>query len=83
MPQLQKKPHKTGDKKKCEEYEMEATIQKKMRLDKCDAYTAKETLGCRGRKYYVSSPDEQQKEKKNRKGQKKKQIYREIIGALN
>ena len=44
-----KEPHKTEDKKKCEEYKMEATIQNKMRLDKCDAYTAKETLGYRER----------------------------------
>ena len=33
---------------------MEATTQNKMRLDKCDAYTAKETQGYRGRKSYVS-----------------------------
>ena len=26
-----------------------------MRLDKCDAYTAKETLGYRGRKTYVAA----------------------------
>ena len=43
-----KKPHKTGDKKICEEYTIEATIQKKMRLYKCDTYIAKETLGYRG-----------------------------------
>ena len=49
-----KEPHKTGDKKICEEYKMEATNQNKMRLDKCDAYTAKEILGYRGRKSYVS-----------------------------
>ena len=45
---LLKKTHKTGDKKICEEYKMEATIQSKMRLDKCDAYTEKEILGFRG-----------------------------------
>ena len=45
---LQQKPHKTGDKKICEEYTIEATIQKKMRLYKCDTYIAKETLGYRG-----------------------------------
>ena len=32
-----KKTHKTGDKKICKEYTMEAKIQNKMRLDKCDA----------------------------------------------
>ena len=35
-----KDPHKTGDKKICREYTIEATFQYKMRLDKCDAYTA-------------------------------------------
>ena len=50
-----KQPHKTVDKKICEEYKMEPTIQNKMRLDKCDAYTTKETLGYRGRKSYVSA----------------------------
>ena len=49
-----KKTHKTGDKKICEEYEMEVTILSKMRLEKCGAYTVKETLGCRGRKTYIS-----------------------------
>ena len=34
---------------------MEATIQNKMRVDKWDAYTAKETLSYRGRKSYVSA----------------------------
>ena len=49
-----KEPHKTGDEKICEKYKMEATTKNKMRLDKYDAYTAKETLGYRGRKSYVS-----------------------------
>ena len=40
-----KEPHKTEDKKICEEYKMESTIQNKIKLDKCDTYTAKETLG--------------------------------------
>ena len=44
-----------GDKKICREYKMEATIQNKIRLDKCDAYTAKETLGYRGRKSNMSA----------------------------
>ena len=67
-----KEPNKTGDKKICEEYKMEATIQSKIRLDKCDAYTEKETLGYRGRKSYVLAR-EATKEKKYREGQKKKQ----------
>ena len=32
----------------CREYTIEATIQHKMRLNKCDAFTAKKTLGYRG-----------------------------------
>ena len=49
-----KEPHKTGDKKICEKYKIEAAIQKKMRV-KSDAYTAKETLGYREKKSYVSA----------------------------
>ena len=56
-----KEPHKTGDKKICEEYKLEATIQNKMRLDKCDAYTAKETMGL---KSYVSAAREVGKREK-------------------
>ena len=40
-----KKTHKTGDKKICKGYKMEATIQSKIRLNKCNAYTAKTILG--------------------------------------
>ena len=40
-----KKHTRQETKKICEEYKMEATIQSKMRLDKCNAYTVKETLG--------------------------------------
>ena len=40
---------------------MEATIQSKMRLDICDAYTAKEILGYRGRKTCVSAVREAEK----------------------
>ena len=40
----------TGDKKIYREYTIEAPIQNKTRLDKYDAYTAKETLGYRGGK---------------------------------
>ena len=36
-------PHKTGDKKIYEEYKMEATIQNKIKLNKCDAYTKRNT----------------------------------------
>ena len=46
-----------------------------MRLDKCDAYTAKETLGYRERKSYMSEQEEQKKREENRGGHKKKQIY--------
>ena len=38
---------KTRVMKICEEYKMEARIQSKMKLEKCDAYTAKKTLGYR------------------------------------
>ena len=64
----------------CGEYKMDATIQKKMRLNKCDVYTAKETLGYKERKF-CQRHEEQQKEKKNREGQEKKQIYCQITGA--
>ena len=39
-----------------------------MRLDKCDTYTAKETLGYRGRKLYVSAARGAAKRKENKKG---------------
>ena len=42
---------------------MEVTIQNKMRLDKCDAYTAKDTLGREN--LTCQRQEEQQKEKKN------------------
>ena len=70
MPLLQRT---TGDNKIFEEYKMEATIQSKMRLKKCDAYTAKEIRGYRRRKSYVSAAREEK--------QKIKQIYRQITGA--
>ena len=44
---------KTGDKKICEEYKKEANIQNKMRHEKFDAYTAKETLRYQGGKSYI------------------------------
>ena len=34
---------------------MEAKIQNKIKLEKCDAYTAKKIIGYRGRKSYVSA----------------------------
>ena len=46
-------PHKTGDKKTCEKYKKEDNIQNKMKLDKCDANTAKETLFYKGGKSYA------------------------------
>ena len=66
------KNHNTGDNKICGEYTVKATIQNKMRLDKCDAYTAKETLVYRERK-----STQQQKDRKTRKKQEK-QIHKQI-----
>ena len=42
---------------------MEARIQRKMRLDKCNAYTANEILGYRGRKSYVSAAKREEKQR--------------------
>ena len=50
---------------------MEATNQNKMRLDKCDAYTAKETLCYRGRKSYVSAARAAAKREKKQRGTEK------------
>ena len=63
-----KEPHKIGGKKICEEYKMEAIIQNKMRLDKCDAYTTKETLGNRRRKSYVSATRGAAKKEEKQRG---------------
>ena len=60
---------------------MEASIQSKMRLDKCDAYTSKEIIGYRGEYRTCQLQEKQQKEKKNRERQNKKQAYRLTIGA--
>ena len=58
-------------KKIYEEYKMEATIKNKMRLDKCDVYPEKETIGYRG-----ENPTCQwQKE-----GLKKKQSTDQLLG---
>ena len=46
---------------------MEATIQNKMRLDKCDVYTAKETLGYRGRKILCVSGKRRRKKKRQQR----------------
>ena len=80
MPLLQRTPQ---DRRQeiCREYKMEATIQNKMRLDKCDAYTVKETLGYRGENPICQQQEEQQKQKKNREGQENKQIYSQITGV--
>ena len=42
-----------------------------MKIDKCDAYTAKETLGYKGRKFYVTAAREAAKreEKQRRTGE--------------
>ena len=66
-----KKPYKTGDKKICKVYKMEATIQRKMRLDKCDTYTAKEILGCRGRKFCVNGKRSSKKRIKTEKDRRR------------
>ena len=50
-----KEPYRTEDKNTCGEYKKEASIQNKMRIEKCDAYKAKEILGYRGGKSYVSA----------------------------
>ena len=61
------KPHKMGDQKKCEEYKIKATIQSEMRLNKCNAYTAKEILGCKGRNFCVSAAREAVKRKEKKR----------------
>ena len=65
-----KAPHKTGGKNICGEYIKEANIQNKKRHEKCDMYTAKETLGYQGEKLYVSvarGAAETEREKKRSK----------------
>ena len=61
----------------CKEYTIEATIQNKMRLDKCDAYTVKETLGYRERKMYVAATKGPAKREK----QMEKQTHKQITNA--
>ena len=53
---------------------MEAIIQDKMRLNKCNAYTTKEILV--GENPMCQQQEKQKKEKKNKGRQKKKQAYR-------
>ena len=62
-----KKPFKTGDKKICEEYKMEAIIQSKIRLNKCDVYTKKNT-SLQGKK--ILSVSGKRTSKKRRKTEK-------------
>ena len=51
-----------------------------MKPYKCDTYTAKETLGYMGRKYYTSvARVAAKREEKQRR--EKKHIYRKITGA--
>ena len=52
----------------CKEYTIEATIQNKMRLDKCDAYTAKKALGYKGRKAYIAVTRRPANREKNQGG---------------
>ena len=52
-----------------------------MRLDKCDAYTAKETLGYKGRKTYVAAVRGAAKREETREGQEKKQTHKQITKA--
>ena len=59
---------------------MEATIQNKMRLDKCDAYTAKETK-LQGEKILCVRGKRSRKKRRKTEEDKKKQIYRQITGA--
>ena len=60
-----KEPHKIRVKKICGEYTIEATILNKMRLDKCDTYTAKETLGYRGSSKKRGKPGRDKKKNKS------------------
>ena len=46
---------RTGDKNTCREYKKEATIQNKLRTEKCDAYKANEILGYRRKILCISS----------------------------
>ena len=79
-----KETQKTGDKKICGDYIIEAKIKNKMRLDKCDAYTAKETLGYRVRKTFVAAARGTAKKELNQKGtrgEKNQKIHKQITKA--
>ena len=69
---------KTGKKKICEEYIKEANIQNKMRHDKCDTYTAKETLRYWGGKSYISTVRRAAAKRRNKKRNK---IHKQITKA--
>ena len=70
-----KESRKSRDKKICGQYTIEATIPNKIRLDKCDVYTAKETLGYRGRKTYVTAVRRAAKRKGTKEEQEEKQTH--------
>ena len=65
------------DKKICGEYTIEATIQNKMRLNKCDAYTAQQRRhqSIREEKHKLQQKEDQQRERKTRGGQEEKQAH--------
>ena len=65
-----KEPHKARNKKICREYTIEATTQNKIRLNKCNAYTAKETLGYRGRKTYAGAAKERGESEREKRSNK-------------
>ena len=63
-----KEPHRTGDKNTCGEYKKEASILNMMRTEICDSYKAKEILGYRRGKSYVSSARGAAKREENQIG---------------
>ena len=66
-----KEPRKTKVKKIYGEYTIEATIQNKMKLNKCDAYTVKETQWYKGRKTYVATVRGLAKREENQRGKRR------------
>ena len=71
-----KETHKAGDKKICGEYIKKATIKNKIRVDKCDAFTAKEILGYSGKIICLSCKKDRKRER-----QEEKQIHKQITIA--
>ena len=65
-----KTPHKIGDNKICTECKKEDNIQNKMRRDKCEAYTAKGTLGYQEGNHMFQLRKGQQRERKTKKTKK-------------